>query len=452
MRRSGLWWVLVLGCTDPPPPSQSTLDASCAVSADNVLQYECTVAVDPPGPVAVEFHPQDGSGSERVVTSAATAAEHTVALTIMAARTAYVWTASGGGRTVEGSFETEALPTSAQVEAEISGTASFPYVMLASPCDAGAAVVILTTEGETVWYHEFSRAEAQAVDAASFTEDGTVLVLTDDAILEVDLQHRSLLDIEPVVDFDRKLHHDVFRKDGITYALNQEVIVVDGFEINLDGYYAFDGGGQVLTDWKLSDHFLPPEVPDNPAAHDYTHANSVFVDDQGDVIMSMRHISAVAKIAGPDRPAPGEILWRISGNPGRMPLGTDYDVVSADTAISADFIQQHNVHVLPDGRFAMLDNRLAPDRSRVLVVSLDDPAGEARIEEEYRLPVNCDFQGSAWHAASGNPVGGCAPERMAHEFDVGVPAAPRWTMKASCFSGSNTAVPRFVPLEASQLP
>lgn len=475
------WMLLAVGCGDDPDPAKiatpdpggadsastpddtageagaGTIEASCAVSEDNVLRYTCAVRVDPPGPVRLAFRAQDGAGPERVVTSDVVAADHVLTLYLMAPRTVYAWTASGGdpawtGGPAEGTFETGTLPESAQVVADITGSASFPYVLLASPCDAGAAVVIMTTAGETVWYHDFARGPGQAVDAASFTEDGTVLVLTGDRIEEVDLHHQPLLDIQPVVDFERKLHHDVFRKDGLTYALCHDLLDWGGYEYNLDGYYAFDASGEMVTDWKLSDHFQPPYNPGSANAHDYTHANSIFVDDVGDVYLSMRHVSAVVKVAGNAHPNPGQILWRLSGDPNRMPLGSDFALTSPDPAISSTFLQQHNAHLRADGRLAMFDNRLPGERSRVLVVDLDEGQEEVAIVESFRLPGHCLFQGSAWHAASGNPVGGCAPERTGYEFDRGQPDVARWTMKASCLGGSNSAVPRFVPLEEHQLP
>lgn len=420
--------------------------ASCVVAEDNVLRYVCDVRVDPPGPVEVAFQPEDGGGPPRVHRSDAVVTDHTVTLWRMAPRTAYSWTATavgGEAREATGRFETGEAPEGARVLGDVLGTPTFPYVLVASPCSVGAVVVVMSTAGDVVWYHDFAERPGEVIRAASFTEDGTVLALVGERIAEVDLLGGALLNLAVGTDFAHSVHHDVFRKDARTYALFEETVEWQGYSYLLDGYYVFDADGSIGTTWRLFEHFQPPDPSD--AIFDYSHMNSLFVDDAGDVYLSMRNISALAKVSG----STGEILWRLSGDPGRSPFGSDFTLTSAVPDVLPSFQQQHNLNLLPDGRFALFDNRIvASERSRVLVVALD--GNEARIEEAYRLPQHCPFQGSAWHTAGGNPVGGCAPSRVGFEFDAGA-SEPRWSMGLRCLGGGNNAVPRFVPMEEADL-
>lgn len=447
-----LGWVwLLAACERTPETTPGTIEATCAPAPDNVLRYVCDVHVDPPGPVEVAFQPVDSAGPQRVIRSAAEAADHSLTLWLMAPRTAYEWTASasdGDGVEATGLFETGEAPSGARIVAEVTGTASFPYVLAASPCDQGGVVVLMSTSGELLWYHAFADANGELIRAATFTEDRTVLVLVGERLAEVDFLGGRHLELAPTVDFEHPLHHDVFRRGGLTYALHEEPFEWEGTSYVFDGFYVFDASGALVEDWRLAEHFQPP-VP-NAMAVDYTHANSIFVDDAGDVYLSMRNVSALAKIAGPNRTNPGEILWRVSGDVDRMPFGSDFTLASSLPAFSPSFELQHHFHVLADGRFALFDNRSSTaERSRVLVWAMDGT--EARLEEGYQLPEHCGFQGSSFFTAGGNPVGGCASSQAAYEFDAGVPEPSRWSMRLGCFDGSESAVPRFVPLEEADL-
>jgi hypothetical protein len=170
----------------------------------------------------------------------------------------------------------------------------------------------------------------------------------------------------------------------------------------------------------------------------------VWVGDDDVILFSMRHLSAVLAIAGVGEPNFGEVLWRLSGNGGE--LGTDF-ALSTITTGPASFVQQHNVHVLPDGLLTMFDNReLLEETSRVIDLSLDPTAGTATIEREYAMPRHCDYQGGAWRTAAGFPLGTCAPFREAFEFDPSGTEVT-WSIDATCVHLLSTHIPRFVPLD-----
>ncbi len=418
----------------------ATVEASC-VETTNSLRFVCTVTVDPPQPVEIAFAPVDGSLAERVHASELDAAEHTIDLYFLRPLADYRFTT----RTrhdpptgeVTGALTTGSVPDGARVALAVSGTSTAPTLGLVSPCADDAVVVIHdAATGALLWYEDLFRGGIGFVEAASFTEDRTVLALTDGHVVEVDLMGRPLLEIEPEA-LPERVHHDVFRRDGRTYVLYQEAVTHAGANYLLDGFYVYDGGLRV-ADWRLFDVYQPDSEPPGPFPIDHSHGNAIWVDEVGDVLLSFRHLSTVAKVDGLDRPTFGELQWRLAGSP--SPWGTDL-------VLDGTFEQQHNPHVLPDGRLVLLDNRLSIlERSRVLALELDEGEGTARIDASWELPLHCPFQGAAWLTPAGNPTGTCASYRRYWEYPVDG-ADPSYEVEANCLLGIPQYVPRIVPLD-----
>lgn len=453
--------------TDDSPPSDTDtsdpdapLAAECIPDADgNVLRFTCDVHVAQAAAIEIGFAPADGSALARVHRSDAVASDHQVPLYFMRPRTEHTYTVTAVGlpeiAPVVGSFTTGILPKGADLALEIEGASTSPFVGFVSPCIEGANVIIVETgTGEVVWYHNFAGDQFGFLEAASFTEDRTVMALVEGGIHEVTLDGAELLTVvsagtedEPIPQLER-MHHDVFRKDGLTYAIFQEVVLVGTQPHFLDGFYVFDADGDVVEEWHLIDHFVPAddEVDDTfTVPLDTSHANAVWVGDDGVILFSMRHLSGVLAIAGVGQPYFGEVLWRLSGNGSE--LGTDF-VLTTSTTGPASFVQQHNVHFLPDGRLTMFDNRdLVEEMSRVIDLAIDPVAGTAVIEHEYVLPAHCDYQGGAWRTPAGYPLGTCAPFRDAYEFDPAGTESVTWSVEAACQDLLSTHVPRFVPVD-----
>ena len=240
--------------------------------------------------------------------------------------------------------------------------------------------------------------------------------------------------------FYGKPHHDVFRRDGRTYVLVQES--VDG--VLLDAVQVFDASGAPEAVWRLADHLDPAVDRHGYLINDYSHANSIWVDEAGDWYLSSRHLSAVFKVAGLEAPDAGEVRWVLVGDPEETRVEGTLQLLD-----EASFVRQHNVHVTPDGRLALFDNRLQfPERSRVLWLAIDEQAGTAAVDQLWTLPLHCPFQGGAWTTPAGTALATCAPHRIAFELapDDEEPVAQ---LEVSCASaGQDSYVPRMVPLTA----
>jgi Arylsulfotransferase (ASST) len=170
----------------------------------------------------------------------------------------------------------------------------------------------------------------------------------------------------------------------------------------------------------------------------------VWVDESLQVLVSFRHLSAIASIDGdPASPTFGEVHWVLS-----TPTSDwQSDFTIASNGGQADFFMQHNAFRLENGNLTFLDNRaVVAERSRVVEVRLDEEAGVATIEREWPLAVHCAFQGGAWRTAEGDPVATCAPIRQAWQLDAETGVA-EWSATAECAAGFGTYIPRFVPLD-----
>ncbi len=432
--------------TPPTTIEPPTLLADCLPAPDNALRFECWVEILPFGPVEITFQPTDGSRESITHASAETLGFHEIGLYFMTPSTDYTWTASPTdfpAVSVSGQVTTGVPPVEADVFGMASGVSTADAFLMTSPCGASMPIVV-SSDGVLLWYE-------QQLDDISFTDglihtvDDTVMFMKGGFIENLTWMGEEVFRLDPVAE---RLHHDMFRRGGLNYVLFQEPLQLWDRVYQMDGFIIFDDTGYVVADWHLIDHFMPPDpgTPGGPIMVDYSHANSIFVQDDGDILLSLRHLSAVLKVNGDVAdPDFGEIVWRLSGDPANAEFGTDFTLTSS-SGMSADFGRQHNFHQLPDGRFAMFDNRLA-DTSRVSILAIDEVAGTADIEQSWDTGQTCIFQGSAWFTAVGNPVGVCAPNRTGMEFDIGGYPWSLYSLTVGCSTGMSVYVARYVPLE-----
>lgn len=435
------------------PPQDGPITVACATSATNALRATCAVTVDPPQAVAITYVDAAGARAPRVAHSDDALGTHTVELYLMPADTPYAATATAPGDPAlppaTATFRTGVPPSDAVIHLPAtSGASTAPLIGMASPC-AGLkyAVVVDGPTGELLWYEPLGGLPYDGLTAASFTEDGTVLVIAGTSVVEVDPHGEERLRLSLGAELDLAPHHDVFRKDGLTYVLFHEPYVDDsGLRWTTDGFYVFDAAGVRVGEWHLAQE--PLLVPNGPQvgddADDWSHANAVWTDGSGEVLLSFRHLDAVVAIDGAvGTPGFGTLRWRLAGP--ASPIGSDFAITTSVPG-PADFAHQHNVHRLPDGTLTMLDNRVDGEGldSRVIDLVLDEAAHQAEIVAAYPLPLFCPFEGGAWRTPAGNPLATCGALSRGYEFDAAT-AATTWSATVSCELGA-FYVARFVPL------
>ena len=172
--------------------------------------------------------------------------------------------------------------------------------------------------------------------------------------------------------------------------------------------------GEVLFEWSAFDAVPPDEshqpVPDGTAPWDAYHLNSVIEDRDGDLLVSARHAWAVYKI---DRET-GDVVWRLGGKQSDFTLGR-----------GALFAWPHDADRRPDGTLSLFDNQAASpelvesDRSRGLILRLDEAAGTAELAREFTHPAGllAPSQGNLQNLPGGHVLVGWGSQPHFSEYD-----------------------------------
>jgi hypothetical protein len=402
------------------------------------------VTVDPPQPVEVRFARADGTGTERIHASAAGAGEHTVPLYLMEPDADYEVTASATAFPDDPApavvVHTGVVPELVRSALDVTGVSSVPMIGTHLPCSNDAiAVIYATTTGRLLWYQELDpEGMFDGMHMVQFTEDHTVLGETSHAVVERDLTGAVLLQRERGVDYDRELHHDLFKHAGDYYLLYQEDL---GGGLTSDGFVVWDATGAEIADWRAADRFTIPA----DAGGDWLHTNAIFVDPTGDVLLSFYARQTLAKVEGDlASPSFGTTLWTLPGLPSE-PFAEEqfqFDVDWSQVVGGDGFSFQHSATVRNDGRVMVLDNF----SGRALVFATDEVAHIAVAEEAWdAFEDTCGTQGTARDSTSGHTFVGCDGPHM-REYD---PAAGLvWSADVTgCGAGGVESVARFYPLE-----
>ncbi len=144
-----------------------------------------------------------------------------------------------------------------------------------------------------------------------------------------------------------------------------------GFEyrtMNLSSYYWFNGNGSpgspnanvkcgviqeldenknLVFSWNSADHYLFSDVQEqwlfSPTSVDWTHFNSIEIDTDGNLLISLRHFSEVTKI----NRQTGAIIWRFGGKRNQFTFINDP---------YSGFNGQHDARRISNGNITLFDN------------------------------------------------------------------------------------------------
>ena len=157
-----------------------------------------------------------------------------------------------------------------------------------------------------------------------------------------------------------------------------------------------DPSGNVIFEWRSWDHIDIRDAVDSidltSATPDVTHINSVEWDNEGNIVISNRHLDEVTKI---DRHT-ADIMWRFGGKHNEFIIIND----------GRDFSHQHDARILPNGNLTLYDNgnTNSPQYSRAVEYRLNEATKTATKVWEYRNKPN-DIYGFATGSAQRLPNG-----------------------------------------------
>jgi hypothetical protein len=152
----------------------------------------------------------------------------------------------------------------------------------------------------------------------------------------------------------------------------------------------FAAAGELIFQWRAWDHY---DIRDGTT--DFPHLNALDVDEDGNILVSARHLSEITKI---DRNT-GEIIWRLGGRKSSFTFLND-----PLNGIS----YQHNISALGNGRYMVFDNgnNHNPQVSRAVEYQLNLTNVTATMVWQFRdSPVEfSDFMGNAQRLPKGNTL------------------------------------------------
>jgi hypothetical protein len=192
--------------------------------------------------------------------------------------------------------------------------------------------------------------------------------------------------------FDLDVHDLQFLPNGHYLLLAQETRIM-----NLTGYHffgfnhtasgganaqvigvviqEFDENKSLVWEWKGHDHFAFNDVDSlflsSPTKVDWTHANAVDQDNDGNILLSCRHFDEITKI---DRET-DVIIWRFGGKRNQFTCTND----------PLKFNGQHDIRRISNGHITILDNGTYnnPPLERALEYDLNENVKTATLVWNY---------------------------------------------------------------------
>lgn len=268
--------------------------------------------------------------------------------------------------------------------------------------------LILDRLGKIVWYRVFP-GSAQGTTTYDFTiqPDGRMSYysIARNKFFVMDSSFTVKDTIDAVNGFDLDVHDLQFLPNGHYLLLAQETRIMNltgyhffGFSHNLPGsanaevigvvIQEFDENKNLVWEWKGHDHFAFGDVDPlflfNPNKVDWTHANAVEQDDDGNILLSCRHFDEITKI---DRQT-GAIIWRLGGKRNQFTCTND----------PLKFSGQHDIRRISNGNITLLDNGNyhVPQLARALEYQLDEASKTATLVWDY------SYNSSLYSIAVGN--------------------------------------------------
>lgn len=458
------------GTPPPPPPPPPTGDTGQStppptgpvdcVTTSNALRVLCYVGLDAPGAARVELVPESAERTRSFADPIA-ATDHEIVAWGLLPHQVYAWTAwndttgevVGEGTVTTGGLPLEVLDLTLTVTAADPAAVGVDAVIFGTSCPPNH-VVMADELGRVIWYQDVADYDANAgfVNAMTFTEDDTVLVEQSRAtVREFDLAGVQRM---VSVDFADAAHHELFKKNDQYYIIGAHTEDQDGTEVIVDTITVLDAAGAAIDSFSTADLYPYDSSPwmiggywgsTFPGALDFTHTNSVFVDDAGDVWLSFRHLHAFAKFAGgPGTPEFGALQWTAVGSDLSVVWGlSDFSLSGADPS----FTGQHDVHLAPDGTVLLLDNGLGEEvTSQARRYAIDEGAHTLTELESWDLGLVCPVQGSVREIANGDVVVTCAGPGLVGEFAPGA-TEPSWVLSARCQGLLPVPIVRGIPVD-----
>ncbi|MGA2298402.1 MAG: aryl-sulfate sulfotransferase, partial [FCB group bacterium] len=169
-----------------------------------------------------------------------------------------------------------------------------------------------------------------------------------------------------------------------------------------------DRTGTIYWLWKAYDYLkitdVTPDIDLTQLSIDYTHINSFEDTQDGNILISFRHLDEITKI----NKKTGQIIWRLGGSMCKNNQFTFLNDSNNDNNGFVGFSHQHSVSLLANGDLLMLDNGNLknPPYSRAVEYKIDETLKTVKKVWEYRNSPDIYqyIMGSAFRLSNGNTL------------------------------------------------
>jgi len=272
------------------------------------------------------------------------------------------------------------------------------FLLLAKRETPGTAYIV-DYKGNLRWYHTL---EGTGFKVVHYTKEQTILSIlgTNDEptsygseILEINLQGDTLTHIKKgQADLKQVLHHEIIKKSEneiVALTVEQKIIDLTSIggkkqdTINGDGILILDKKGKQLWKWSVFDDLDPFKDKDLlKTKKDWTHANSLSYDTDGNFLISFYNNGQIWKINSKT----GKVIWKL-GKGGTMKIAPD-----------TNFSQAHAAHIDQNGSLLFFDNGVDIKQSSVFALKVDEKNNAVKLDFHIKLPKDIynDRMGSAY--------------------------------------------------------
>lgn len=248
---------------------------------------------------------------------------------------------------------------------------------------------IINPRGSVEWKMEF---EKYGVKVAKFTQDSTLLLILGDES-DPTSYGRRILEMTPAGDtladlslerghLPGKAHHEILKTPKGQYLMLVELKQLFDLSkaggsradtVSGDGILMIDKKGKKIWSWNLFDH-LNPAAQENIVRkrRDWSHANSLTYDSDGNYLLSLFNLSQVWKIDSKT----GVVIWKLARKGNIVPDST------------CGFAEVHTFQHLKEGYFLYFDNGLKNARSSIKAINIDTRVSAAALLYKIPLPKN----------------------------------------------------------------
>ena len=166
-----------------------------------------------------------------------------------------------------------------------------------------------------------------------------------------------------------------------------------------------DRNGHIYWEWHAIDHTNITDVTSDidltQMVIDFTHINSFVEDNNGNIIVSIRHFDEISKI----NKTTGNFIWRMGGSACK---NNEFSFVNDLNNDFVGFSHQHSITLLPNGNILLYDNGNLKKQlfSRAVEYQINESTKSVTKVWEYRNnpDIYCPAMGSVYRLTNGNTL------------------------------------------------